>query len=52
MLTALDNELKARGLRDKIKIVGFDMTMQDKVHDSITAVNKLSEALYDSLNGN
>ena len=52
MLTELDKQLKAKGLRDKIKIVGLDMTMQDKVHDSITSVNKLSEALYDSLNGN
>lgn len=52
MLTELDKQLKAKGLRDKIKIVGLDMTMQDKVVDSITSVNKLSEALYDSLNGN
>lgn len=52
MLTALDKELKARGLRDKIKIVGLDMTMQDKVHDSITSVNKLSESLWDALNSN
>lgn len=52
MLTELDKQLKEKNLRDKIKIVGLDMTMQDKVHDTITSVNKLSEALYDSLNGN